>query len=119
MYVHVASCGRASEATRERVPAPRPLTAPYNATCRLGCVHDVVYGLLTQQRKATAGRRCGCWAPRDDAPPTHHDARLTPSPVGAWQRVHRKTTFCINNVRGEHSSSMAGPGNNPVQVFRT
>lgn len=55
LCVHVASCGRAREATRERVPAPRPLTAPPIATP----VAWVVYGLLTQQRKATAGRR---WA---------------------------------------------------------
>jgi hypothetical protein len=32
------------------------------------------------------------------APPTHHDARLTPSPVG---------DFRINTVRGEHGSSTA------------
>jgi hypothetical protein len=38
LCVHVASCGRAREATRERVPVPRPLTAPPNATCCLGCV---------------------------------------------------------------------------------
>jgi hypothetical protein len=56
VYVHVASCGRAREATRERVPAPRPLTAPPYAACRLGCVRLAHTAAQGKQLQAT-GRR--------------------------------------------------------------
>jgi hypothetical protein len=72
------------------------LTAPSNATCRLGCVrlaHTAAQGSCRASLGSLGISRCGCWAPRAVAPPTHHDAWLTPSHVGAWQRVHRKNDF--------------------------
>jgi hypothetical protein len=80
----------------------------------------VVYGLLTQQRKATAGRRSARSGYRGVdvglhalllLPRTMDDTRLTPSPVGARQRVHRNPppTFRINNVRGEHIAALRPP----------